>query len=116
MERLKNKFGKKPSILDANIKVLTDGYNYGNNIHATVSTYRIEGESSEKGYYMDINGNKATALGLVAAAEKAGIPLFLGSYPITPATDILQELSNLKALGGTTVQAEEPLAGMRTAI
>ena len=116
MEMLKNKFGKKPSILDANIKVLTDGYNYGNNIHATVSTYRIEGESSEKGYYMDINGNKATALGLVAAAEKAGIPLFLGSYPITPATDILHELSKLKALGVKTVQAEDEIAGICTAI
>lgn len=116
MEMLKNKFGKKPTVLQANIKVLTDGYNYGHNIHASVSTYRIEGHSSEKGYYMDINGNKATAFGFVAAAEKAGIPLFLGSYPITPATDILHELAKLKALGVKTVQAEDEIAGICTAI
>ena len=116
MEMLKNKFGKKPSVLEANIKVITDGYNYGNNIHATVSTYRVEGESAEKGFYMDVNGNKAVALGLVAAAEKANLELFLGSYPITPATDILHELAKLKALGVKTVQAEDEIAGITTAI
>ena len=116
MEMLKNKFGKKPSVLDANIKVITDGYNYGNNIHATVSTYRIEGGEANKGIYMDINGNKAVAYGLVAAAEKANLELFLGSYPITPATDILHELSKLKALGVKTVQAEDEIAGIATAI
>ena len=117
MEMLKNKFGKKPSVLEANIKVLTDGYNYGNNIHASVSTYRIENiEAKEKGVYMDINGNKAAALGLVAAAEKSGLNLFLGSYPITPATDILHELAKLKALGVKTVQAEDEIAGICTAI
>ncbi|MEG1617080.1 MAG: 2-oxoacid:acceptor oxidoreductase subunit alpha [Bacteroidales bacterium] len=116
MEMLKNKFGKKPTVLEANIKVLTDGYNYGNNIHASVSTYRIEKDASKKGFYMDINGNKAVAFGLVAAAEKAGIPLFLGSYPITPATDILHELAKLKALGVKTVQAEDEIAGICTAI
>ena len=117
IEMLRNKFGKKPSVLEANIKVLTDGYNYGNNIHATVSTYRIEsGNGTDKGIYMDVNGNKATSLGLVAAAEKAGLNLFLGSYPITPATDILHELSKLKALGVKTVQAEDEIAGICTAI
>ena len=116
IEWLNNKFGKKPSVLDANIKVITDGYNYGNNIHATVSTYRIEGGEANKGIYMDINGNKAVAYGLVAAAEKANLELFLGSYPITPATDILHELSKLKALGVKTVQAEDEIAGIATAI
>lgn len=116
MEMLRSKFGKKPTVLDANIKVLTDGYNYGNNIHATVSTYRIEKDTTQKGVYMDINGNKAVSYGLVAAAEKAGIPLFLGSYPITPATDILHELSKLKALNVKTVQAEDEIAGICTAI
>ena len=113
---LQNKFGKKPSVLEANIKVLTDGYNYGNNIHASVSTFRIEGHASQPGIYTDINGNKATAYGLVAAAEKAHLPLFLGSYPITPATDILHELAKLKELNVKTVQAEDEIAGICTAI
>lgn len=116
MEMLRNKFGKKPSVLEANLKVLSDGYNYGNNIHATVSTYRIESNNTEKGFYMDINGNKATAFGLIAAAEKAELPLFLGSYPITPATDILHELSKRKDLGVKTVQAEDEIAGVCTSI
>ena len=116
MEMLRNKFGKKPTVLEANLKVLSDGYNYGNNIHATVSTYRIESNNTEKGFYMDINGNKATAFGLIAAAEKAGLPLFLGSYPITPATDILHELSKRKDLGVKTVQAEDEIAGVCTSI
>ena len=113
---LENKFGKKPSILDANIKVLTDGYNYGHNIHATVSTYRIESTKSEPGIYTDINGNEAAAYGLIAGAERAGVPLFLGSYPITPATDILQELAKRNDLGVKTVQAEDEIAGICTAI
>ena len=113
---LENKFGKKPTVLEANIKVLTDGYNYGNNIHASVSTFRIEGHASRPGTYMDVNGNKATALGLVVAAEKSGLPLFLGSYPITPATDILHELAKLKNLNVKTVQAEDEIAGVCTAI
>ena len=81
---LQNKFAKKPAIAGANIKVMTDGYNYGHNIHASVSTYRIESKGNkEKGVYTDVNGNLATAYGLIAAAEKANLPLFLGSYPIT---------------------------------
>lgn len=113
---LKNKFAKKPSVLEANIKVMTDGYNYGNNIHATVSTYRIETKSAKKGFYTDINGNRATALGLIAASEKSGLPLFLGSYPITPASDILHELAKRKDLGVKVVQAEDEIAGVCTAI
>ena len=113
---LKNKFAKKPSVLEANIKAMTDGYNYGNNIHASVSTYRIETKSAKKGFYTDVNGNRATALGLIAASEKSGLPLFLGSYPITPASDILHELAKRKDLGVKVVQAEDEIAGICTAI
>ena len=116
MTMLENKFAKKPVIAQANIKALTDGYNYGNNIHASVSTYRIEGKKVEPGFYKDVNGNDATAYGLIAAAERAGLQLFLGSYPITPATEILQELSKYKNLGVITVQAEDEIAGICTAI
>lgn len=113
---LKNKFSKKPTVLEANIKVMTDGYNYGNNIHASVSVYRIEASPVKKGVYTDINGNKAAAYGLIAAAEKAGLPLFLGSYPITPASEILQELAARKELGVKVIQAEDEIAGICTAI
>ncbi|MDR2776398.1 MAG: 2-oxoacid:acceptor oxidoreductase subunit alpha, partial [Tannerella sp.] len=113
---LRNKFVKKPVIAQANIKALTDGYNYGHNIQASVSTYRIEGTKIEPGIYKDINGNNAVSYGLIAAAEKAGLRLFLGSYPITPATEILQELSKHKNLGVITMQAEDEIAGICTAI
>ncbi|MCC8143239.1 MAG: 2-oxoacid:acceptor oxidoreductase subunit alpha [Tannerellaceae bacterium] len=116
MNMLQNKFAKKPTIAKANTKALTDGYNYGHNIHASVSTYRIEGKKSTPGFYTDVNGNTATAYGLIAAAEKAGLQLFLGSYPITPATEILQELAKRKDLGVVTVQAEDEIAGICTAI
>ena len=116
MEMLQTKFVKKQAVLKANLKALTDGYNYGNNIHATVSTYRIETVSAKKGFYTDVNGNAAVAYGLIAAAEKSGLPLFLGSYPITPATEILQELAARKELGVKTVQAEDEIAGICTAI
>ena len=116
MHMLQNKFAKKPIIAQANIKALTDGYNYGHNIHASVSTYRIESKKAEPGFYTDVNGNKATAYGLIAAAEKSGLQLFLGSYPITPATDILHELAKRKDLGVITVQAEDEIAGISTAI
>ncbi len=116
MHLLQTKFAKKPAIARANIKALTDGYNYGHNIHASVSTYRIEPTTFEPGYYIDVNGNNATSYGLIAAAEKAGLTLFLGSYPITPATDILQELAKRKDLGVITVQAEDEIAGICTSI
>jgi 2-oxoglutarate ferredoxin oxidoreductase subunit alpha len=116
MKMLQNKFAKKPAIARANIQALTDGYHYGHNIQASVSTYRIEGTKIEPGFYKDINGNNAVSYGLIAAAEKAGLRLFLGSYPITPATEILQELSKYKNLGVITVQAEDEIAGICTAI
>src|SRR5574344_1062158 len=111
MHLLQNKFAKKPTIAEANIKALTDGYNFGHNTHATVSTYRIEGKKAEPGFYTDVNGNKATSYGLIAAAEKSGLRLFLGSYPITPATDILHELAKHKSLGVITMQCEDEISG-----
>lgn len=116
MNLLNNKFAKKPTIAEANIKALTDGYNFGHNTHASVSTYRIEGQKAKPGFYTDINGNTATAYGLLAAAEKSGLKLFLGSYPITPATDILHELSKRKDMGVKAIQAEDEIAGICTAI
>ncbi len=113
---LKDKFRKRPKLVETNIKALTDGYNYGNNIHLTATTYRIDTVETGKGFYTDINGNTATAYGLIAAAEKAGVKLFLGSYPITPATDILQELSARKDLGVKALQMEDEIAGICTAI
>ena len=114
---LHDKFARKPEIAAANIKVLNDGYNYGANTHASVSTYRIESKAPKaKGLYMDVNGNKATAYGLIAAAEKAGLQLYLGSYPITPATDILHELAKHKSLSVKTVQCEDEIAGCSSAV
>ncbi len=113
---LGNKFAKKPTIAEANVKVLNDGYNYGHNIHASVSTYRVESAAVRKGIYTDVNGNTATAWGLIAASEKAGLPLFLGSYPITPATDILHELAKRKDLGVKACQMEDEIAGACSAI
>ncbi len=113
---LAQKFAKKPKFVEANIKALTDGYNYGNNIHLTASTYRIDSVETSKGFYTDVNGNTATAYGLIAAAEKAGLELFLGSYPITPATDILQELTARKDFGVKALQMEDEIAGIATSI
>ncbi|MBP5457477.1 MAG: 2-oxoacid:acceptor oxidoreductase subunit alpha [Paludibacteraceae bacterium] len=114
---LKEKFAKKPGVAESNIKVIQAGYDYGHNTHSSVShTYTVETKSAKKGVYMDINGNKATAYGLIAAAEKAGLKLYLGSYPITPATDVLHELSKHKSLGVTTVQCEDEIAGCASAL
>lgn len=113
---LEQKFAKNKKVVGANIKALTDGYNYGNNIHLTASTYRVEPVEAEKGFYTDVNGNTATAYGLIAAAEKAGVQLFLGSYPITPATDILEELSRRKDFGVKALQMEDEIAGITSAI
>lgn len=113
---LRNKFAKKPAVFEANAAVLDAGYNYGNNIHASVSTYRIETEEVTPGIYTDINGNTATAWGLIMASEKSGRPLFLGSYPITPATDILHELAKRKDLGVKAIQMEDEIAGVCSAI
>lgn len=114
---LNEKFAKKPEIAANNIKVIHAGYDYGHNTHSSVSnTYRIESKNKIPGRYMDITGNKATAYGLIAAAEKARLKLYLGSYPITPATDILHELSKHKSLGVTTVQCEDEIAGCSSAV
>lgn len=114
---LEKKFSKKPEIYQANKKVVEAGYNYGENTHSSVpSTYRIETRHKVPGRYMDITGNKATAYGLMAAAEKAGIKLFLGSYPITPASDILHELAKHKSMGVITMQCEDEISGCATAI
>ena len=114
---LREKFAKKPAIAENNIKVVQAGYDYGHNVHASVpATYRIETKEKVKGRYMDITGNKATAYGLIAAAEKAGLKLYLGSYPITPATDILHELSKHKSCGVITVQCEDEISGCASAI
>lgn len=114
---LKEKFAKKPGVAESNIKVIQAGYDYGANTHSSVTNVRrIETKDKVPGRYMDITGNKATAYGLIAAAEKAGLKLFLGSYPITPATDILHELSKHKSLGVTTVQCEDEIAGCSSAL
>ncbi len=116
LHHLKTKFAKKPAIFEANAKVIQAGYDYGHNIHASVSTYRIESDEIKPGIYTDINGNTATAWGLIMASEKSGRPLFLGSYPITPATDILHELAKRKDLGVKACQMEDEIAGVCSAI
>ena len=114
---LKEKFAKKPGVAEANIKVIQAGYDYGHNTHSSVANvYRIETKNKVPGRYMDITGNKATAYGFIAAAEKAGLKLYLGSYPITPATDVLHELSKHKSLGVTTVQCEDEISGCASAL
>ncbi len=114
---LNEKFSKKQSVAQANIKVVRAGYDYGHNTHSSAhNVYRIETKNKQKGRYMDITGNKAAAYGFIAAAEKAGLKLYLGSYPITPATDILHELSKHKSLGVITVQCEDEIAACSSAI
>ena len=113
---LEKKFAKKPHLIEPNKKVLFDGYNYASNIHAIANTYEVAPAKQEKGIYRNINGNQATAWGLIAAAEKSGLQLFCGSYPITPATAILEELAIHKNLNVKTMQAEDEIAGICTAI
>ena len=114
---LREKFAKKPALAEANIKVIQAGYDYGHNTHSSaMNVYRVETKDKVPGRYMDITGNKATAYGFIAAAEKAGLKLYLGSYPITPATDVLHELSKHKSLGVTTVQCEDEIAGCASAV
>lgn len=116
-EFLNDKFKKSPSVLAANIKVLNDGFNYGHNTHLSVPTYIIEkSHYVKKGKYTSVSGNEATAYGLIAAAEKAKLELFLGSYPITPASDIMHTLSLRRDLGVKVVQAEDEIAGIATAL
>ena len=114
---LREKFAKKPAIAEANIKVIQAGWDYGHNTHSSaVNVYRIESKEKQPGRYMDITGNKATAYGFIAAAEKAGLKLYLGSYPITPATDVLHELSKHKSCGVITVQCEDEISGCASAL
>jgi 2-oxoglutarate ferredoxin oxidoreductase subunit alpha len=111
-----SKFKSKPELIEVNKKVLKDGYNYAGNIQAIPNTYQIMPAKLPKGVYRNISGNQATAWGLIAAAEKAGRPLFCGSYPITPATGILEELSLRKDLGVKTLQCEDEISGICSAI
>ncbi|MCE7955487.1 MAG: 2-oxoglutarate oxidoreductase subunit KorA [Bacteroidetes bacterium ADurb.Bin141] len=113
---LEDKFGKKPAILDANLKVLRAGYNYGDTTETFRTRYQVQPAKMATGSYRNIMGNQATAIGLVAASHQAGIPLFVGTYPITPASDILHELSKHKSFGVKTFQAEDEIAGICTAI
>lgn len=113
---LNEKFGKKDDILNANLKALQAGYNYGDTTETFTTRYKVEKAKMKPGTYRSIMGNQALSLGLVAASQKSGLPLFLGSYPITPASDILHELSRLKNFGVKTFQAEDEIAGISSAI
>lgn len=113
---IKTKFGKNPAIMQANLLVLQAGFDYGNNIQAMTPSYHVSPSENRKGIYRNLNGNTAAAWGLLLASEKSGLPLFLGSYPITPATEILQELAARKDLGVKVFQAEDEIAGVCTAI
>lgn len=113
---LREKFASKPALADANVKALRAGFNYGDTTEAFTFTYEVGRAALPPGRYRTISGNQASAYGLVAAAQRAGLPLFLGSYPITPASDILHELAKLKHFGVTTFQAEDEIAAMGSAI
>jgi 2-oxoglutarate ferredoxin oxidoreductase subunit alpha len=113
---LNEKFGKKDTILQSNIKVLQAGFNYGDTTETFSSRYRVEKAKMIPGTYRSIMGNQALSMGLIAASEKSGLSIFLGTYPITPASDILHELSKHKAFGIKTFQAEDEIAGISAAI
>jgi 2-oxoglutarate/2-oxoacid ferredoxin oxidoreductase subunit alpha len=113
---LRDKFGKKPEIMESNIKVLQAGYNYGDTTETFTTTYAVEKAKMEPGTYRSIMGNQAVAMALIAASQKSGLPLFLGSYPITPASDILHELAKYKNFGVKTFQAEDEIAAITSAI
>ena len=111
-----HRFKKNPKIVEINKIVIRSGYNYAETIEAVESIINVSPAKMEKGRYRNITGNVATAWGLLAAAEKSGRPLFLGSYPITPATEILMELAVHKSLGAKVFQAEDEIAGICSAI
>jgi len=113
---IKEKFGKKPEIFESNVKALQAGYNFGDTTETFTTTYRVEKAKMETGTYRSIMGNQALAYGLIAASQKSGLSLFLGSYPITPASDILHELSRHKAFGVKTFQAEDEIAAITSSI
>ncbi len=116
IEFLKEKFGKKEIILQSNIKVLQSGYNYGDTTETFTTRYKVEKAKMNPGLYRSIMGNQALAMGLIAASEKSNLPIFLGAYPITPASDILHELSKYKSFGVKTFQAEDEIAAIAAAI
>jgi 2-oxoglutarate ferredoxin oxidoreductase subunit alpha len=116
LQFLKDKFGKKDEILNSNIKALQAGYNYGDTTETFTTRYKVEKAKMESGTYRSIMGNQALAYGLIAASQKSKLPLFLGSYPITPASDILHELSRYKTFGVRTFQAEDEIAAIASAI
>ena len=116
VEFIKQKFGKRPEIVEANVKTLKAGYHYGETSETFMQRVQVNPAKIESGTYRNINGNPATAIGLVAAAEKSGLSLFLGSYPITPASDILHDLSKYKNFGVRTFQAEDEIAAITSAI
>ena len=113
---LKEKFGKKPEILESNVRALQAGYNYGDTTETFTTRYKVERAKMQPGEYRSIMGNQALALGIVAASQKSGLKIFLGTYPITPASDILHELSKYKSFGIRTFQAEDEIAGISAAI
>jgi 2-oxoglutarate ferredoxin oxidoreductase subunit alpha len=113
---LKEKFDRKEDILNSNIKVLQAGYNYGDTTETFTTRFSVQKAKMPAGNYRSIMGNQAVAYGLIAASQKSGLPLFLGSYPITPASDILHELSRHKAFGVKTFQAEDEIAAITSAI
>ena len=113
---IKDKFGKKEDIMNSNVKALQAGYNYGDTTETFTTTYKVEKAKMEPGTYRSIMGNQAVAFGLIAASQKSGLPLFLGSYPITPASDILHDLSKYKNFGVKTFQAEDEIAAITSAI
>ena len=112
----KDKFGKKPEIFESNVKALQAGYNFGDTTETSRTRYRVNKAKMEPGNYRSIMGNQALSLGLIAAAQKSGLPMFLGSYPITPASDILHDLSKYKNFGIKTFQAEDEIAAITSAI
>lgn len=116
IEFLKEKFGKKPTILESNIRVLQAGYHYGDTTEAFTTRYKVNKAKMPPGTYRSIMGNQALSYGLIAAGEKSGLPIFLGTYPITPASDILHELSKYKGFGIRTFQAEDEIAAVSSAI
>ena len=113
---LQEKFGKKPEIFESNVRALKAGFNFGDTTETFTTTFRVEKAKMEPGVYRSIMGNQALSYGLIAASQKSGLPIFLGSYPITPASDILHELSRHKAFGVRTFQAEDEIAGITAAI
>lgn len=113
---IESKFSASPEYIDANTKALKAGYNFGEHTEIFTTRYTVEPAELEKGTYRNVSGNEAISLGLLAASERSGLPLFLGSYPITPASDILHFLSRYKNFGVKTFQAEDEIAGITSAI